>query len=136
MFEIHRVVGRLVEARVHSLASVARVEAYGAAFKPALGEIPDKPILVADHRRVVIYTQPVADKLVALFTTLNQTWFRVAILVAPTNATLAMQLQRIVRESSNPSRRVFFEAAGAIEFLSEVADKQEQARLVSFLGKV
>jgi hypothetical protein len=133
MFQIHRHAGRLVEARISGLANVARVDAFGAAFKPILREIGDHPILCADHRRVAIYTQPVADRLVQLFASLKETWFRVAIIVAPTNATLAMQLQRLVREVGNPARRVFFDAGGARDFLSEVLDPAERARLIAFL---
>ncbi len=133
MFTILRRTGRLVEARVSALASVARVDAYAEAFGPAVSQLAARPILCADHRPVLIYAQPVADRLVELFTNLNKTWERVAILVAPTNATLAMQLARIVRESGNPSRRVFFEPADAERFLAESLDAAEQARLRAFL---
>lgn len=133
MFKVSRQTGRLVEARVTALANVARVDAYGQAFAPALLQIQGRPILCADHRPVVIYSQPVSDRLTEMFTSLNKTWERVAILVAPTNATLAMQLQRIVRESANPSRRVFFDPVEAVRFLSEILDPTERARLETFL---
>jgi hypothetical protein len=133
MFQINQRTGRLVEARVSALVNVGRVDAYAEAFGPVLQRIPRRPILCADHRPVAIYSQPVADRLTELFTGLNKTWERVAILVAPTNATLAMQLQRIVRESGNPSRRVFFDPAEAAHFLSEILDPAEQARLRAFL---
>src|SRR5262245_46747222 len=109
MFKISQRVGRLVEARVTALASVARVDAYSEAFGPVIRQSAARPVLCADHRPVRIYTQPVADRLTDLFASLNSTWERVAILVAPTNATLAMQLQRIVREAKFTGRRVFFE---------------------------
>jgi hypothetical protein len=133
MFTIHRKTGRLVEANVSALATVAEVGAYADGFAPALRGLTARPVLCADHRPVVIYSQPVADKLVELFTNLNKTWERAAILVAPTNATLAMQLGRIVRESANPSRRVFFDPAEAERFLAEILDPATQARLHLFL---
>lgn len=133
MFKISRHTGRLVEARVTALANPSRVEAYSQAFAPVVQQIPGRAVLCADHRPVRIYSQPVTDQLVDLFTALNKTWERAALLVAPTNATLSMQLQRIVRESGNPSRRVFFDPAEAIVFLSDVLDAAERARLRDFL---
>jgi hypothetical protein len=135
MFQINHKVGRLVEARVSALANVARANAYGEAFGPVLARASLNPVLCADHRPVVIYSQPVADKLTELFTSLNSTWGRVAIIVAPTNATLAMQLQRIVRESTNAERRVFFDPAEASRFLGEILDLAERARLRTFLDE-
>src|ERR1700722_10817370 len=133
MFQINHKVGRLVEARVSALATVARANAYGEAFAPVVGKLLTRPILCADHRPVVIYAQPVADRLTELFTSLNRTWERVAIIVAPTNATLAMQLQRIVRESANTSRKVFFDPVEASQFLAEILDPGKPARLRLFL---
>jgi len=133
MFTISRRTGRLVEARVTALATVARVDAYAEGFTPVVRQVVGRPVLCADHRPVVIYSQPVADKLTDIFTALNTTWERVAILVAPTNATLSMQLGRIVRESANPSRRVFFDPVEAGRFLGEILDPSEQTRLRVFL---
>jgi hypothetical protein len=134
MFTVERRVGRLCEARVQRLADPSRVAAYSEAFRRPLVGITG-PVLCADHRPVAIYPQPVADGLVELFKSLNTRWHRVAILVARTNATLAMQLQRIVRESENPSRRVFFDADEARQFLDDALDKAERARLQTFLGE-
>ena len=134
MFTVNRRVGRLVEARVFRLADLADANRYAAAFGPAMGNV-EQPVLCADHRPVAIYPPPVADRLVETFIGLNKHWERVAILVAPTNATLAMQLQRIVRESKNPSRRVFFEADEAHAFLGERLETAERARLGAFLAE-
>jgi hypothetical protein len=131
-FRVERFGGRLVAARVQRLARPEDVDAYAQAFV-RLGEIAE-PVLLADHRPVRIYTQPIADSLTELFKSLNRRWFRVAIVVSSTNATLAMQLQRIVRESVNPSRRVFFEADGALTFLGEVLTPAEVDSARGFLA--
>ncbi|APR87295.1 hypothetical protein A7982_12644 [Minicystis rosea] len=132
MFKVNRHIGRVIEARIFRLADVEAVARYGVALGRAI-EKTDRPVLCADHRPVAIYAPPVADQLVAMFTDLNKHWERVAILVANTNATLAMQLQRIVRSSNNPSRRVFFDADEARNFLGETLDAQERARVATFL---
>jgi hypothetical protein len=133
MFSVDRRARRLFEARVFELTDLAAVDRYATAFAAA-ADVP-RPVLCADHRPVKIYAPPVADALVKLFRTLNARWHRVAILVARTNATLAMQLQRIVRESANPSRSVFYEADDATKFLDPELDAAERERLRAFLSE-
>lgn len=132
MFTVERRVGRLCEARVFRLPEPGDVSAYSAAFRP-LVLAPTRPVLCADHRPVPIYRPQVADALVALFQSLNVHWERVAIVVSSTNATLAMQMQRIVRESANPSRNVFLDAGEAQAFLAPALDEVERERLRVFL---
>ena len=132
MFTVKRSVGRLFEARVFRLGTPADVDQYSQTFAREVRGGTDL-VLCADHRPVVIYPPAVADRMVALFKAFNAHWVRVAVLVARTNATLAMQLQRIVRESRNPSRRVFFDAGEANRFLAELLDAEERARLTAFL---
>lgn len=134
MFTVERRVGRLCEARISRMAEASEVDDYARAFRKELVGVVG-PVLCADHRPVAIYPQPVADKLIELFKSLNTRWERVAILVAKSNATISMQLQRIVRESDNPSRRVFFEAEEARAFLDEGLDAAERARLRAFLDE-
>lgn len=138
MFIVDKGVGRVIRARVMGLASVAEVEDYRVAFPPhfkAIEQRGERPILWADHRAVRIYAQPVADAITRMFTSLNVHWMRVAILVASSNATLAMQLTRIVRESDNTSRQVFFESDRALGFLGEILTSEELADLRSFAAK-
>jgi hypothetical protein len=135
LFTVENRVGRLFEARVFRLATPADVEAYTSQFTlDILGHV-NAPVLCADHRPVAIYPPQIADLLVDLFNTMNSRWFRVAIVVAQTNATLAMQLQRIVRESGNPSRRVFFDAEHAVDFLEGALSPPETARVAEFLAE-
>ncbi len=138
MFVVERGVGRVVHAKVTGLASAAEVEDYRLAFQPHLRAIEaggERPVLWADHRAVRIYAQPVADAITRMFTSLNVHWLRVAILVAQSNATLAMQLTRIARESENASRQVFFESERAFGFLAEILTADELAGVRAFAAK-
>ena len=135
MFTLEVRVGRLIEARIETLRTLERAVAYADAFPEVLARAPGNApmILCADHRAVPIYPQAVTDKLASLFGAMNQRLARVALLVSPTNATLSMQLGRIVREANNPDRRVFLVPAEAEAFLGEVLTTSERTRLARFL---
>ena len=126
---------RLVAARIHGLADEVSAQAYARELGTVSSRIAlTSPILCADHRPVHVYPPAVADELVRLFTLMNRVLTRIAIVVAPTNATLIMQLGRIIREANNPSRQLFTDASKADRFLAEVLDEEGRAALTAFLA--
>lgn len=135
MFTVEVHTGRLIEARIEALRTLERAVAYTDALGLAIKQagLKERMILCADHRPVAIYPQLVADKLAALFEDMNQHLQRIAILVAPSNATLSMQLGRIVREAHNSDRRVFHATEEAEAFLGEILTKDESTNLARFL---
>ena len=133
MFTVEVHAGRLIEARVSALMNSEDARAYADALARVVRASRDRMVLIADHRPVAIYSQPVSDHLAALFGDMNARLERIAVLTARTNATLTMQLERIVREAQNPSRRLFHEADEAEVFLGEVLDASERRRLGRFL---
>ena len=130
-------VGRLVEARVFELRTREDVDDYWRDLGIQIMRMPRtmRPILCADHRPVAVYAQPAADRLIELFTTMNARLERVAVVVARSNATLAMQLQRIVREAAYNARRVVHDAEDAHAHLAPVLAPDELARMRDFLGE-
>jgi hypothetical protein len=118
--------GQLVVARVRRLATPDDVDAYIRAFAPVLvGGVAR--YLCADHRPATVYSPAVADRLVEIFTSLNRTWARAALIVSPLNATMNMQLTRVVGAPKNPERRLFADAESAEAFLSDVLSHDERA---------
>ena len=136
-FSLATKVGRLVEARVFALRSRKDVEHYGDAFGTHLMRLPQgmKAILCADHRPVSIYAQEVADRLLEMFKPLNAHLERVAILAAPSNATFAMQLDRIVRAAGYAARKVVYAPDEAVQHLAPVLTPQELKRVRTFLDE-
>lgn len=136
-FSLHTRVGRLIEARVFALRTAADADAYTAALVAETKRIPlsVSPILLADHRPVAIYPQPVAERLIELFLRMNSRLERVAIIASPSNATMVMQLQRLVREAKDEKRKVTYAAAEAAAHLRGVLDGAELARVQAFLGE-
>ena len=135
-FTIETHVGRLIEARVFGLSTREHADEYSEALAREVRRHAGKsPVLCADHRPVAIYPQAAADRLVALFQRMNTSLERVAILVEPTNATILLQLERIVREASFSNRRVFKSAELALEHLAAGLDVTELARARAFLAQ-
>ncbi len=135
MFSVEVVVGRLLEGRVHALTTLEDAKAYSAELLHRTLEHPQPLVLCADHRRVGIYSQVVADELASLFGRMNTRLDRVTVLVARSNATLSLQLERIVREAKNPRRRVYYDVAPALEFLALSLGPSEIERARTFLGE-
>jgi len=132
----HRV-GRLLQARVFALRTPEEVDTYTrelgiAALRMSMAV---RPILCADHRPVAIYAQPVAERLIEVFTQMNARLERVAVVVARSNATLVMQLNRIVREASYAARRVVHEVDDAYAHLAPVLEPEELASMREFLAE-
>lgn len=134
MFSVHIQQGRLIEGRVYSLADHAEATAYSVELTRCVQATTRSLVLCADHRRVAIYSQPVADELARLFGVMNKRLERVAVLVSRSNATLALQLERIVREAKNPNRRVFYDVEPAIDHLALALDNLELQRARTFLA--
>jgi predicted trehalose synthase len=136
-FLVQNKVGRLIEARVFGLRTRDDADRYTRELGLVRMALPAsvRPILCADHRPVVVYAEPAADRLVELFKQMNQRLERVAIVVARSNATLAMQLNRFVREASNAARRVVHDAADAEVHLGSVLTAEERTRLRDFLAE-
>jgi hypothetical protein len=127
----------VIEARVFQLKTVHDANQYSQALAAVVTRVPAdmRPVLCADHRPVVIYSQPVTDRLTELFLQMNARIERIAILVAPTNATLSLQLSRIVREAHYDLRRVFHDGAEAVSHLSPALDAAERARVRDFVAE-
>ncbi len=128
--------GRLIEARVLRLLTSEDADAYAAAVIAKARAVTSNgsPVLCADHREANIYAPAVADRLALAFVPNNSRFERIAILVAPENATLLMQLQRLTREAGSNRRRVCLNADEAIEHLAQSLDPSELERASAFLS--
>jgi hypothetical protein len=135
-FQVEHHRGRLIEARLTSLTTAEHVDAYAAAVTAKLeaSRSHGAPVLCADHRAANIYPPVVADRLAQAFLPNNSRFDRIAILVAPENATLLMQLQRITRQAGSDKRRVCLNAKEAVEHLAKSLNAEELERARVFLS--
>jgi hypothetical protein len=133
-YSIQTRVGRLIEARVFQLLTRADADEYSHALgREVAKHASHAPILLADHRPVTIYPQPASDRLVELFQDMNRRIERIAIIVAPSNATIYLQLHRLVREAGFEARQVFKEAKPALDHLAVALGADELRRAQAFL---
>jgi hypothetical protein len=135
-FQIEVKAGRLIEARVFGLRNLAEVDAYSASLAAQVNRMPGvAPVLCADHRPVVIYSQAVADRLGELFLAMNSRLERATLVAARSNATLVLQLERLVREAGVSLRRVVYAPDDALKHLAESLDAIELQRARAFLAE-
>lgn len=135
LFKVEVRVGRLVEARVFSLKSPEDVVAYHAEILDAIQRASRRKqaVLVADHRPVKVYSQPVAAQLVEAFKKNNALVERAASIVSSNSATMLLQFDRLIRESNNEHRKVFRDEASALAFLRAALGEQERERAAAFI---
>lgn len=136
-YEVANRQARLIEARVHALWTTEDADAYSRELAAEVVACPaaSAPVLVADHRPVRVYPPEVTDHLVSLFEQMNARLERIAILVSETNATMYLQLERLVREAGFEKRRVFQDTEGALAHLAGGLDAAELARAKEFLAE-
>jgi len=132
--EIH--VGRLLEIRVASgYRSVADVDALFAAIAAAIqGQTYKQFVLVADWRGCMLMSSDAAQRALERMTGNNHFIERSAVLSSPRSPTAVLQFLRVVRQSNHAKRRLFQDTASLVQWLAEVLNPAELARLGSFLA--
>jgi hypothetical protein len=135
MFTVTVRVGRLVEARLTSLADVDEVGRFERAMGEAFASVGVRSVVCADWRVANILPPEVADRLTALLQRGNPHVERSAILLAREHATFNLQVERLVREAQNPARRTFREAPPLVDYLGAVLTPSEKSRAADFLAE-
>jgi hypothetical protein len=136
MYIIERHTGRLIEVRqiAPTPLTVDEVVRFREEVRRIIRVAADPVVLCADMRQATVFAPEAAEEIEALMKSNNQTLARSAIVVAGDRATMALQIERLVRAARNPSRRTFHDPAAAADWLGEILDDVERARLSVFLG--
>ena len=128
--------GRLVEVRPERLQSVDAVKSIGAAIGTLMRELGGaEAIFCVDWRRLSVLAPEVASALAELMKGGNSRTLRSAALIGA-RATFGLQMERVIREANNPSRRAFRDPAEMLEWLSEIATPAERTRARDFLASI
>jgi hypothetical protein len=129
-----RKVGRLVEVRGITPFADGEIEDFTVRYLAALTRTSGRAVTCIDLRAAAVLPEEQSKLLVTMFRRTNPLLERSAILIDPKNATLCLQLTRIIREAANLARRAFTDTARLFAWLDEVLNKEEQARLRMFLS--
>ena len=136
-FSVTRHTGRLVEARIFALWTEADAVDYATKLELVVRSLAgQQPVLLADHRPVRVYPTAVADRLIQLFTDMNLSLERVAIMVTLGNVPLTLQLQRLVDDAENSRRKLFSDPTRAVAHLTPSLTHAERLRATEFLNQI
>jgi hypothetical protein len=127
-------VGRLVEARLLVLHSPQQAGAFAEALRTTFLALGRPCVICADWRTSSLLAPEVADALVDLLRRGNPHIERSGVLLAEGSAVFTLQVERVIREARNPSRRVFRRKAPMRAWLSEILEPDEVGRLAEFLA--
>jgi hypothetical protein len=131
-FHLECRVGRLVEVRPEGLHSLADLAAIFAAIGQLRRAAPGPGIFCVDWRRLRVLAPDVAQTLAESMRGGNPHTLRSAALIGA-QATLGLQLDRVIRETNHPSRRIFRDPEPMLAWLAQVTTPEEQARAKQFL---
>ena len=132
MHKARNVVGRLVEVRFASPLTLEEVRLFVGEHHAIIKKLARKYVGVVDLLQADVFPVPVAEALIQLLSAVSPQLERTAFLIRD-SALFALQVERVIRSSNHPDRRVFREPGALQEWLGEVLDVQEQARLAQFV---
>lgn len=132
MHKAQNVVGRLVEVRFASPLTLDEVKQFVAQHHAIIKKLTRKYVGVVDLLQADVFPVPVAETLIQLLSGVAPQVERTAFLIRD-SALFALQVERVIRSSNNPNRRVFREPDGLREWLGEILDPLEQGRLAQFV---
>jgi hypothetical protein len=134
MYRVEVNAGRVIEARLESLASVDEVIAFEKVIAEAFTRVGRKAIICADWRKANVLAPAVADRLIGLLTAGNPRIERSGVLLGLEHATFNLQVERVVREAASPARRTFRDPRLMEAWLGELLDADERRRVRAHLG--
>jgi hypothetical protein len=126
-------IGRLVEARLKWLATAADVQDFLRAMLAAFTVAGPRAVICADWRQVSILPPEASDALIGLLRQGNRHFARSAVLLSPGDATLSLQVERLVRDAGNSERRTFRASGPMLAWLGEVLTPHESRRASEFI---
>jgi hypothetical protein len=133
MYRVANPSGRLITLRLASPVSDEESLAVVNDVKRALGAVTGRGVICTELTGAKTFSQPVAERFTALMRADNPKIERSAFLIAPEAATFGLQIERMIREAGNPSRRTFRERAHIEAWVAELLGADERVALRAFL---
>jgi hypothetical protein len=134
-FSVDWKVGRLVEARLIAPHTPQEIVDFTESLRRIFAVAGKSCVICADWRMANLLAPEVADALVDLLRQGNSHFERSAVLLAGRNPVFELQVERVIREAANPSRRVFRKVPEMRAWLSEILSPAETWRVREFLDE-
>jgi hypothetical protein len=131
-------VGRLLEIRAAAgYRSVEDVDALFGDIFAVVSKLPasQRIVVVTDWRSCPVMAADAAERALTRMTKNNPRTERSGAVASRNSPTAVLQFVRLVRESRHPDRRLFYDAAALIDWLSDVLEPVEIQRLQQFLNE-
>lgn len=132
MHKAENAVGRLVEVRFASPLTLDEVKEFVTEHRAITNRLARKYVGVVDLLQADVFPIPVAEALIQLLSGMAPMVERTALLIRE-SALFALQVERVIRNSNHPDRRVFRDPEQLKAWLGEVLDPTERARLERFV---
>jgi hypothetical protein len=132
-FQVCLRVGRLLEIQVWHLEGPEQQRGLSECIMREARRAPSRPIIFADYRKTSPFPQAVGDAWARAMRSFKDHFAYSAILLAPSNETFNLQLERVARCADNPRRRLFREKRELYDWLAERTTAPELARLAQLL---
>src|SRR5271154_4814466 len=125
--------GRVVQIRVRRLTDLTDVERLDDAVGTALRNAGPGASICADYRSTPPVSPAVAKAWAKVMRGTNGALTRSALLIDPHNTLFNLQIDRIVRCTANPARRIFLDVARLGDWMAGVLEESERAAIGAFL---
>jgi hypothetical protein len=136
MWSLQLHVGRLIELRIWAPVKVDELDLFGKELMALTGQVlarGQRAVICHDLRELGILAPDVSDWFVRMMERDNPRIERVGILIGQ-GATHALQIERMIKQAKNATRRIFRDDLSVIAWLSDVLDSAEVAALRQFFG--
>ncbi len=125
--------GRVIQIRVRRLADLTDVERLDDAVGSALRDAGPGASICADYRSTLPLSPAVAKAWAKVMRETNGALAQSAVLIDPRNTLFNLQMERIVRCTANPARRIFQDVARLGDWMAGVLEEPERAAVGAFL---
>lgn len=127
MYRVVHEVGRLVEIAIWTPVSIAEAQQWGVEHDRVIAGVGQPYVCFVDLRGAKVFPQEVVEAYVSTMRA-EQQLVRTATLL-PDSPLVALQIGRMIRQAGHPQRRAFELPDELVEWLSEVLEPRERARL-------
>ncbi|HEX8112967.1 MAG TPA: hypothetical protein VF516_34785 [Kofleriaceae bacterium] len=136
MIDIRNQVGRLIEVTIESPTTTSEWKAIPGQLTPIHGRLPGKYMYCANISRARLLRPEEVEPMKKIMQLDNPRLLRTALYLGSNSATLMLQMERLIRETSNPERKTFRDPQKLIAWMSEVTTAEEQERISELYGNL